>query len=569
MRNLLKYFKDYKKEAILGPIFKLLEAVFDLIVPIIVSLIIDNGILKSDNKYVIKMCLLLVALAIIGIVIAIIAQYFAAKASVGLGSKLREKLFNHVQKLSFKELDQTGESTIINRIVGDTLQVQSGVNLLLRLVLRAPLIVFGSLIMACVINLKIGLIFLVTIPIISLIIYIVTKICVSKYEAIQEKKDSLLNIIKENLAGARVIRAFGIENKEYSNFKNENSSYTNMQKSASRVSSSMNSLNYLVINFGIIGIIALGGKQVNNGIISQGQVVALYNYMSQILVELIKLTNLLLLMPKTFASAKRIDKMLNTENSMKNGELVLKENNIKLDFKNVSLNYLAKSKESLTNISFSVKTGEVLGIIGGTGAGKTSIVNLIPRFYDVTSGAIEINGRNIKEYEQKSIRESIGIVMQNKVLFKGTIKENIQFGKENLSDDEIERAIEISQASDILKNKEKGINEIVEENGKNFSGGQKQRLTIARVISKNPKILILDDSMSALDLATDRRLRKEINKIKKDKIIIIVSQRISTIQDADKILVVDNGKVVGEGKHNELINSCGIYKEICDSQVAK
>ena len=569
MRKLLSYLKQYKKEAILGPIFKLTEAIFDLAVPIIFASLIDKGILKSDNNYIIKMTIVLVVLALFGIIVALIAQYFAAKASVGLGTKIRENLFKHIQTYSFKELDKVGESTIINRIMNDTLQVQNGVNLFLKLILRSPAIVFGSLIMAFLIDVKTGIIFAIVIPIIALIVFGITKICVPKYTKIQKRKDELLNITQETLTGARVIRAFGIEDKQNEQFENENNEYTKLAQNASKVSSMMNSLNYVMINFGIVAIIAVGGKQVDTGILTQGQVVALYNYMAQILIELIKLTNLLLIIPKTIASAGRINEMFEVENSVKSVSQKLESDKIDLKFEDVCLNYTKEGNEALSNINFEIQTGQTLGIVGGTGSGKTSIINLIPRFYDVTSGKIKINGKDIKEYNVEDLRKNIGIVMQNKVLFSGTIKDNIEFGNRELDEREIAKALNIAQANEIIKNKENGLEEKVEENGRNFSGGQKQRLTIARAIAREPKILILDDSMSALDLLTDKKLRDELEKIKKDKIVIIVSQRISTIKDLDKIIVVDNGKIVGKGKHEELLKTSEVYKEINDSQMRR
>ena len=569
MRKLLSYLKQYKKEAILGPIFKLTEAIFDLAVPIIFASLIDNGILKSDNNYIIKMTIVLVILALFGIIVALIAQYFAAKASVGLGTKIRENLFKHIQTYSFKELDQVGESTIINRIMNDTLQVQNGVNLFLKLILRSPAIVFGSLIMAFLIDVKTGIIFAIVIPIIALIVFGITKICVPKYTKIQNHKDELLNITQETLTGARVIRAFGIEDKQNEQFEKENTEYTKLAQNASKVSSMMNSLNYVMINFGIVAIIAVGGKQVDTGILTQGQAVALYNYMAQILIELIKLTNLLLIIPKTIASAGRINEMFEVENSVESGSQKLESDKIDLKFEDVCLNYTKEGNEALSNINFEIQTGQTLGIVGGTGSGKTSIINLIPRFYDVTSGKIKINGKDIKEYNVEDLRKNIGIVMQNKVLFSGTIKDNIEFGNRELDERELAKALNIAQASEIIKNKENGLEEKVEENGRNFSGGQKQRLTIARAIAREPKILILDDSMSALDLLTDKKLRDELEKIKKDKILIIVSQRISTIKDLDKIIVVDNGKIVGQGRHEELLKTSEVYKEINDSQMRR
>ena len=572
MRKLLSYLKQYKKEAILGPIFKLTETIFDLAVPIIFASLIDNGILKSDNNYIIKMTIVLVVLALFGIIVALIAQYFAAKASVGLGTKIRENLFKHIQTYSFKELDQVGESTIINRIMNDTLQVQNGVNLFLKLILRSPAIVFGSLIMAFLIDVRTGIIFAIVIPIIVLIVFVITKICVPKYTKIQNHKDELLNITQETLTGARVIRAFETEDKQNEQFEKENTEYTKLAQNASKISSMMNSLNYVMINFGIVAIIAVGGKQVDTGILTQGQVVALYNYMAQILIELIKLTNLLLIIPKTIASAGRINEMFGVENSVKSGSQKLESDKIDLKFEDVCLKYTQDGNEALSNINFEIQTGQTLGIVGGTGSGKTSIINLIPRFYDATSGKIEINDKKniyLNGIKLKDLRKNIGIVMQNKVLFSGTIKDNIEFGNRKLDERELAKALNIAQASEIIKNKENGLEEKVEENGRNFSGGQKQRLTISRAIAREPKILILDDSMSALDLLTDKKLRDELEKIKKDKILIIVSQRISTIKDLDKIIVVDNGKIVGQGKHEELLRTSEVYKEINDSQMRR
>ncbi len=525
MKNIIKTLKFYKIQTILAPSFKLLEAIFDLLIPIIVASIIDKGISSADSSYVLKMCGVLILLAILGVTVSIIAQYFAAKASIGLGSSLRQKLFEKVQDLSFENLDKIQESSIINRISNDTWQVQTGVNLFLRLLLRSPLIVFGSLIMAFLINSKVGSIFAIIIPVIIIMIFSITQICVPKYEKIQGKKDAILNITKDTLEGTRVIRAFGMEEKMVQEFENQNGDYTNWEQRTAKIASLSNPLNYMVVNFGIIAILIVGGRQVNFGVISQGQVVALYQYMSQILVELIKLTNLLLLFPKTVASAKRIENLLNTENSMKNGRELLEDEKIVLEFENVSLNYTEEGQATLKNISFEAKTGEWIGIIGGTGSGKSSIVNLIPRFYDVSSGEIRINGKNIKDYDWRNLRENIRIVMQNKVLFKGSIRENLERGNGDLEEREIGNALEIAQAKEFVEKKENGINEMIEENGKNLSGGQKQRLTIARAIAKNPPILILDDSMSALDLATDKKLREKLKEVKKDKILIMVSRK--------------------------------------------
>lgn len=569
MKNILKILKSYKIQTILAPSFKLLEAIFDLLIPMIVASIIDKGISNADSAYVLKMCGILILFAIFGVIVSMIAQYFAAKASIGLGSSLRQKLFEKVQDLSFKNLDEIQESSIINRISNDTWQVQTGVNLFLRLLLRSPFIVFGSLIMAFLISVESGSIFAMIIPIIIVGIFLITKICVPRYEKIQSKKDAILNVTKDTLEGTRVIRAFGMEDKMVEEFEKENLAYTNLEQKTSKIASLSNPLNYVIVNFGIIAILIVGGRQVNFGVLSQGQVVALYQYMAQILVELVKLTNLLLLLPKTVASAKRIEDLLEVENSMKNGKELLEDEKIVLEFENVGLNYTAEGQGKLKNINFKTETGEWIGIIGGTGSGKSSIVNLIPRFYEVSSGEIRINGKNIKEYDWRNLRKNIGIVMQNKVLFKGSIRENLECGNGNLNEQEIGNALEIAQAKQFVGKKKNGINEMIEENGKNLSGGQKQRLTIARAIAKNPKILILDDSMSALDLATDKKVRERLKEFKKDKLLIMVCQRVSSIQNLDKILVVDNGEIVGQGNHQELLESCEIYQEIYNSQTKK
>lgn len=522
MKYILKTLKSYKTQIILAPSFKLLEAIFDLLIPVIVASIIDNGISSADSGYVLKMCGILILFAIFGVTVSVIAQYFAAKASVGLGSSLREKMFEKVQNFSFQNLDEIQESSVINRISNDTWQVQTSVNLFLRLALRSPLIVFGSLIMAFLIDVKVGSIFAMLIPIIIVIIFLITKICVPQYEKIQNKKDMILNRTKDILAGTRVIRAFGIEEKMVEEFENANLAYTKGEQKTSKIASLSNPLNYMVVNFGIVAILIVGGRQVNFGVLSQGQVVALYQYMAQILIELVKLTNLLLLFPKTVASAKRIEELLNTQNWMKNGKELLEDENVVLEFENVSLNYTKEGQATLKNISFEAKTGEAIGIIGGTGSGKSSIVNLIPRFYDVSSGKIKINGKNIKDYDWRNLRKNIGIVMQNKVLFKESIRENLERGNGALEEQEIENALEIAQAKEFVE--KKGLDEKIEESGKNLSGGQKQRLTIARAIAKNPKILILDDSLSALDLATDKKIRENLKQFKKDKLLIMVSR---------------------------------------------
>lgn len=569
MKRIVKYLKYYQKQAILAPLFKWLEAIFDLCIPIIISNIIDNGILKSDYAFLTQMVGILILLAILGGVVSITAQYFAAKVSSGLGTTLREKLFTHIQSFSFTNLDQIQEATILNRLINDTWQVQNSINLLLRLALRSPFIVLGSLVLAFFIQVKMGIIFVITIPLIMTVVVVVTKICIPRYEKIQNQKDDLLDKTQENLEGIRNIRAFGLENRMEREFKQENSEYAKEQQKVSKITSFSNPCYYIIINFAIIAILLIGGKQVNLGILSQGQIVALYHYMAQILTELLKLTNLLQLLPKTIASARRIEALFQQENTMLNGHALLDDENVVLEFEKVSLTYQNRTESTLEEISFQAKTGQIIGIIGGTGSGKTSILHLIPRFYDVSSGEIKINGKNMKEYDIKNIRSNIAIVTQKKAIFRGTIRENVTFGKEDLTEEKIEEALEIAQAKEFIIQKEKGIEEEVQENGGNLSGGQKQRLTIARAIARNPKILLLDDSMSALDLATDKKVRQALNLLKKDKLLFMVSERISAVQNLDKILVLDQGKIVGQGNHQELLKNCKIYQEIYTSQLQK
>lgn len=569
MKRIVKYLKYYQKQAILAPLFKWLEAIFDLCIPIIISNIIDNGILKSDYAFLTQMVGILILLAILGGVVSITAQYFAAKVSSRLGTTLREKLFAHIQSFSFTNLDQIQEATILNRLINDTWQVQNSINLLLRLALRSPFIVLGSLVLAFFIQVKMGIIFVITIPLIMTVVVVVTKICIPRYEKIQNQKDDLLDKTQENLEGIRNIRAFGLENRMEREFKQENSEYAKEQQKVSKITSFSNPCYYIIINFAIIAILLIGGKQVNLGILSQGQIVALYHYMAQILTELLKLTNLLQLLPKTIASARRIEALFQQENTMLNGHALLDDENVVLEFEKVSLTYQNRTESTLEEISFQAKTGQIIGIIGGTGSGKTSILHLIPRFYDVSSGEIKINGKNMKEYDIKNIRSNIAIVTQKKAIFRGTIRENVTFGKEDLTEEKIEEALEIAQAKEFIIQKEKGIEEEVQENGGNLSGGQKQRLTIARAIARNPKILLLDDSMSALDLATDKEVRQALNLLKKDKLLFMVSERISAVQNLDKILVLDQGKIVGQGNHQELLKNCKIYQEIYTSQLQK
>lgn len=566
MKPILKILGNYKKEAILGPLFKLLEALFELFVPLVVAQLIDIGIGKSDKSYTIKMFLLMILLAVIGLVCSITAQYFAAKAAVGVGTKLRSKLFAKIQSLSFSELDKLGTSTMITRMTSDVNQVQNGVNMFLRLFLRSPFIVFGAMIMAFTIDFQTALVFVGAIPILAVVVFAIMLISIPLYRKVQNKLDKVTGKTRENLTGARVIRAFCQEEQEISDFKDLNTQLTTAQKYVGKISALMNPVTFVIINVAIVILIWIGAIRVDQGIITQGAVVALYNYMSQILIELIKLANLIITMTKSVACANRVTTVLETSSSLESVENDTINTHNHIDFVNVSLTYKEAGEESLSDISFSVKKGETVGIIGGTGSGKSSLVNLIPHFYDCTKGGVYVNGINVKSYNPKELREKIGIVMQKAVLFKGTIKDNILWGNKNATNSDINTALEISQATDVIASKKNGLDEILEQGGKNLSGGQKQRLTIARALVKQPEILILDDSASALDYATDAKLRQAIKGLKNTTTVFIVSQRTSSIMSADKIVVLDDGKIVGIGTHSQLLENCDIYKEIYSSQ---
>ncbi len=573
MRKILIYLKDYKKESVLAPLFKMLEALFELFVPIVMAKVIDIGIANSDKPYIIKMCMILVALGIIGLTCSITAQYFSAKAACGFAEKLRHSLFKHIQSLSFTEMDTIGTSTLITRMTSDINQLQNGVNMFLRLFMRSPFIVFGAMIMAFTIDFKAALVFVVAIPLLSVIVFGIMYVSIPLYKKVQSNLDKVLGITRENLTGARVIRAFHKEDSEIQRFEDTNSSLAKLQMFVGRISSLMNPLTYIIVNISIVAVVWIGGIQVNSGIITQGEVVALVNYMSQILVELIKLANLIILINKAIACGNRVQGIFEIESSLKEDENPIEvsdtpSDNI-LEFKHVNLKYKNSSQESLTDIDFSVNKGETIGIIGGTGSGKTSLINLIPRFYDVSSGEILLNGININKYSVKSLRSKIGVVTQKTVLFKGTIRENLLWGNENASDKELYDALESAQALNIISSKENNIDAEVAPGGKNFSGGQKQRLTIARALVRKPQILILDDSASALDFATDAALRKAIRNLDYNPTVFIVSQRASSIQFADKIIVLDDGKIVGIGSHNSLLQNCEVYREIYYSQFNK
>ena len=573
MRKLLIYLKDYKKESVLAPLFKMLEAIFELFVPLVMSAVIDVGIKNSDKPYIIKMCLVLVALGIIGLVCSITAQYFAAKAACGFATKLRHSLFDHIQSLSFSEMDTIGTSTLITRMTSDINQVQNGVNMTLRLFLRSPFVVFGSMIMAFTISIKAAMIFVVAIPLLSAVVFGIMYMSIPLYKNVQSNLDDVLRITHENLTGSRVIRAFHKEDNEIEQFENSNNSLSKLQIYVGKISALMNPITYTIINIAIVALIWTGAIQVNIGNISQGNVVALVNYMSQILVELVKFANLIVLINKAIACGNRIEAAFEIESSLIEPEkpAVVGEKlpETVVSFDHVSLKYKNSSQDSLTDINFDVKRGETIGIIGGTGSGKSSLVNMLPRFYDYTGGQLKIDGIDVKDYAVDDLRNKIGVVMQKAVLFKGTIRENLKWGNPDATDTDLMEALETAQAAEVVQGKENGLDAEVAQSGKNFSGGQKQRLTIARALVRKPEILILDDSASALDYATDAALRKAIRDMKNSPTVFIVSQRAASILYADKIIVLDDGKVVGIGKHNELLENCPVYQEIYYSQFPK
>lgn len=569
--KVLSYLREYKKECFLAPLLKFLEASFELIVPLIIAAIIDNGIAYSNKGYIIKMCCLLAAFAVFGLIIAVVAQYFSAKAATAYAGKVRLKLFKHIQTLSFSELDSIGTSTLITRITSDVNQLQNGVNLVLRLALRSPFVVFGAMIMAFTIDVKSALIFVATIPVLSIIVFIIMLICIPLYKKVQLRLDKLLGITKDNLSGVRVIRAFSKEKNEIADFCGANNSLAAMQKFVGRISSILNPATYIVINLAIVWLIHSGAIRVGAGLLTQGAVVALYNYMSQILVELIKLANLIINITKAVASAKRLEAVLQIQPSINFKSESPKEdaNAPVVEFKDVSLKYAGSLETAIDNISFKVFKGQTIGIIGGTGSGKSSLVNMIPRFYEANSGCVLVNGVDVKEYPADVLRAKIGFVPQKAVLFKGTVRENLLMGNQGANEADLIDALKLSMAFDFVAAKEGGIDAAVAQEGKNFSGGQRQRLTIARALVRRPEIIILDDSASALDFATEAALRKSINSLEYNPTVFIVSQRCSSIAHADKIIVLDDGLICGIGNHEELINKCEVYKEIYNSQFNK
>lgn len=572
MKKLLCYLKEYKKESVLGPLFKLLEATLELFVPLVVAAIIDTGIGNQDRGYVVKMCLVLVLLGLIGLAFSVTAQYFAAKAAVGFVTTIRHVLFGHIQKLSYAELDTQGTSTLITRMTSDMNQVQNGVNLTLRLLLRSPFVVIGAMVMAFTIDVKAALVFVVGIPALAVVVFGVMLACIPLYRKVQNRLDKVLGLTRENLTGVRVLRAFCKEEEQEAEFQKQNQTLTDTQKFVGRISALLNPLTYVIINVAIIALIWIGAIRVDMGIITQGAVVALYNYMSQILTELIKLANLIINITKSVACGNRIQSVLEVEPSVKDGAATVSgdgeagKSAYSVVFEHAGIRYPDAAQEAVSDITLNVRPGETIGIIGGTGSGKSSMVNLIPRFYDCSSGAVYVDGRNVCTYGLTELRDKIGVVPQKSVLFAGTIRSNMQWGKPDATDEEIFAALEIAQAKDVVSKKEKGLDTEVEQGGKNFSGGQRQRLTIARALVKQPEILILDDSSSALDFATDAALRMAIGSMKHKPTLFIVSQRTSAIQYADKIVVLDDGSVVGIGTHEELMNTCEAYREIYDSQ---
>ena len=572
MKSLLRYLGSYKKESILAPLFKLLEALFELFVPLVMARIIDIGIKNSDIGYILKMGGLLILLGIIGLVCSLTAQYFAAKAAVGFGTALRHDLFQHIQSLSYSEVDTVGTSTLITRMTSDINQVQAGVNLFLRLFMRSPFIVFGAMIMAFTIDWKAAMIFVITIPALSVVVFGIMLVSIPMYRKVQSRLDRVTQLTRENLVGARVIRAFNRQKDERENFTEANELLMKVQVFVGKITALLNPVTYIIINVAIVVLLWVGANQVNNGIILQGAVVALVNYMSQILVELVKLANLIINITKSLACANRIQNVMELKPSLTEYSTTeVKETNSEnyIEFDHVTFAYQNAKEPSLSDISFKVKKGQTIGIIGGTGSGKSSLINLIPRFYDATKGKITVDGTDIKRYPLNQIRTMVGIVPQKAVLFKGTIAENMRWGKKDATEAEMMEALKTAQAAEVVEGKEGGLNADILQGGKNLSGGQRQRLTIARALVKKPEILILDDSASALDYATDAKLRKAIKKMDRNMTVFIVSQRSTTIQYADQIIVLDDGKMVGIGKHEELLRSCEVYQEIYYSQFPK
>ncbi|MBS6600393.1 MAG: ABC transporter ATP-binding protein [Clostridium sp.] len=570
MFKLLPYLKNYKKEVIIGPIFKLLEAIFELMVPLVMAKIIDIGVKNGDYNYVIKAGIALLVLGFLGLFCALVCQYSAAKASQGFGTDLRNDLFSHINSLSHSEIDIIGTSSLITRLTNDVNQLQLAVAMFIRLAFRAPFIIIGSAVMAMTLDLKLSIVFLFAIPLISLTLFWVMSKSIPFYSNIQKKLDKISLITEENLEGARVIRAFSKEENEKKRFIDASDDYTIASINVSKISALLNPLTSIIMNFAIVAILWYGGYRVNIGALTQGQIIAFVNYMTQISLTLVVFANLVVIFTKAFASGERVYEILEINSSItdKNTKISPVSNALKVEFKNVSFSYKGSNKNSLSNANIKVNTGETIGIIGGTGSGKSTLINLIPRFYEATEGEVLIDGVNVKDYNLNSLRDKIGIVPQKAALFSGTLRENMTLGNKNASDEEIKKAFDIAQASEFVSSLSKGLDTVILQGGKNLSGGQKQRLTIARALVKNPEILILDDSASALDFATDAKLRKAIKEETKNMTVFIISQRATSIKNADKIIVLDNGNIVGIGSHSELLKNCTVYKEICLSQLS-
>ena len=572
MKKLLAFLKPYTKETILGPLFKLLEASFELFVPLVVAQIVDVGIANGDREFIVSRCLLLVALGVIGLVCAVTAQYFAARAAVGVTASVRHALFAHIGTLSYSDLDRQGTSTLVTRMTSDANQVQSGINLTLRLVLRSPFVVLGAMVMAFTVDVRSALVFAVTIPLLSLVVFGIMVACLPLYKRVQERLDGITSATRQNLTGVRVLRAFRKEQDEIAAFEERNAALTAQQNRVGRLSALLNPLSYAMVNLSIVVLIYVGALQVDGGAISQGEVIALYNYMSQILVELIKLASLIITLTKAIACAKRLGALLELQPSMSAPENGVTEPLADADavcFDNVCLTYDGAADAALEHISFTARRGDVIGVIGGTGSGKSTLVNLIPRFYDATEGEVRVGGVSVKDWSPSALRDRIAIVPQRAVLFQGTIRENLLWGKADATDEEMMVALRAAQAEDVVRSKEGGLDAPVEQGGRNFSGGQRQRLTIARALIRKPDILILDDSSSALDYATDAALRRALRELEGVPTIFIVSQRATSLRHADTILVLDDGIMVGMGTHDELLTSCDTYREIVESQYRK
>lgn len=583
MKGLLKYLKDYKVESVLGPLFKMLEASFELFVPLVVASMIDIGIRNQDTGYILKMAGVLVLLAAIGLTCSLTAQFFAAKAAVGFSTALRNALFAHINSLSYHEQDKIGTATLITRMTSDVNQVQSGLNLTLRLLLRSPFIVFGAMIMAFTVDTKAAMVFTVAIPALSVVVFGIMAVSMPLYKKVQRQLDQVTRSARENLTGVRVIRAFSRQKNEMEHFEASNDQLVKVQVFVGKISALMNPVTYVIINLAIVAVVWISGKQVDAGRITQGETVALVNYMSQILVELIKMANLIVSISKALACANRINRVFEEKTSIEDPAFFshkesagvssetgsgLQKNTL-ICFSHVSFAYNGSKEDSLTDISFQAEKGQTIGIIGGTGSGKTTLVNLIPRFYDVREGSILLDGRDVRTWPLRELREKFGVVPQKAVLFKGSLRENMKWGKADASDEEIYQALAIAQARDFVEAKGKGLKLFIEQGGKNLSGGQRQRLTIARALVRKPEILIMDDSASALDFATDARLRKAIREETRDMTVFLVSQRVATVRGADQIIVLDDGKIAGIGTHRQLLDGCQIYREICQSQLSE